>query len=69
MSAGAADVAEIVFDVIGAIKGDVVDMVEKGMSGEDITHHWVMEKIPKDLQTVLLDKIKTAQRKAAGLPT
>jgi len=64
----AADVAEIVFDVIGAIKGDVVDMVKKGMAGEDISHHWVMEKIPAELQTVVQDKIKTAQRKAAGLP-
>ena len=63
------EIAEIVFDVIGAIKGDVVDMVEKGMRGEDISHHWVMEKIPAELQTVLQDKIKTAQRKAAGLPT
>lgn len=65
----AATIAGIVFDVIGAIKDDVVDMVKRGIAGEDISHHWVMEKIPSDLRTVISDKIKTAQREAAGLPT
>lgn len=67
-AAAIAGIAGIIFEVLGALRPGIEDMVRRGIGGEDITHHWVMEHIPPELQTVIQDKIKTEARRAAGLP-
>lgn len=47
----------------------ITDYVTKAVSGEDVTDHDVHEMIPDELQTEVQDKIKTAQREAAGQRT
>lgn len=60
---------EAIWKVVNWIVPELVEMFEAGVRGEDITHNDLWEKIPSELQTVLLDAIKTEQRRAQGLPT
>lgn len=59
----------IIAEVVKWVVKEAVEMVQKGIKGEDVSHHWLMEKMPGELKTVIQDKIKTEQRKAQGLPT
>lgn len=62
------NVAGIVIDIAASLLPEIQDYVVKAISGDDVSDHWVRERIPKDLQTVTQDKILTEQRRAQGLP-
>lgn len=47
----------------------VVELIQRGMTGEDITHDELMKRLPKELQVTVQARIREAAREAAGLPT
>jgi hypothetical protein len=65
---GAAAIVKLVMDIITGLIPAVTDIVQRGIAGEDVSHEWVMDHIPDDLRTKILDEVKTAARRDAGLP-
>lgn len=62
------EVAKIVGSIAGALIPAVIDAVTRGIAGVDVTHEAVMQALDPELRVVVLDKIKTEERKAKGLP-
>lgn len=62
------DVARIIGSIAAALIPKVIDAVERGVAGEDVSHADVMKALDPELRVVVLDKIKTEERKAKGLP-
>ena len=64
-----AAIAKLIGEIIVEFVPAIAQLVTKGLAGQDISHEDVLKALPKKNQTAALDKIKTAARKAAGLPT
>jgi hypothetical protein len=59
----------LVFTIVKELTPIVVDLIQRGMSGEDITHDELFKRLPGELQTTIQAEMREAARKAAGLPT
>ena len=55
--------------MLGWLVPEIIDMFERGIQGENLAHHWLMEKAPDGLKTEALDELWTEKRRREGKPT
>lgn len=61
-------IAGIAGKILVAQLPSVIDLVRRGVAGEDISHDHMLEVLDNESKTAILDEIWTERRKAEGLP-
>jgi hypothetical protein len=60
---------DLILNITKALVPVVVELIQRGVSGEDITHDELFKRLPNELQVTVQAKIREEARRAAGMAT